>query len=101
VPLDAAKLLKVNVAFRKRAQAVQAVDAMIKSVQDALEQHGLTGDTYLVFTSDNGLHTGEYRLTPGKLTAYDTGDSCCAAAHVTQVAGLRAVRARSRPARSS
>jgi N-acetylglucosamine-6-sulfatase len=30
-----------------------------------------------------------------------TGDSCWAAAHVTQVAGLRAVRARSKPARSS
>jgi N-acetylglucosamine-6-sulfatase len=25
-----------------------------------------------VFSSDNGLHTGEYRLTPGKLTAFDT-----------------------------
>ena len=25
-----------------------------------------------MFSSDNGLHTGEYRLTPGKLTAFDT-----------------------------
>jgi arylsulfatase A-like enzyme len=71
-PLDAAKLRKVNQAFRKRAQAVRAIDQMIESIEDALESHGLTGDTYLVFTSDNGLHTGEYRLTPGKLTAYDT-----------------------------
>lgn len=29
-------------------------------------------DTYIVFSSDNGLHTGEYRLMPGKLTAFDT-----------------------------
>ena len=25
-----------------------------------------------IFSSDNGLHTGEYRLMPGKLTAFDT-----------------------------
>ena len=25
-----------------------------------------------MFSSDNGLHTGEYRLMPGKLTAFDT-----------------------------
>jgi arylsulfatase A-like enzyme len=29
-------------------------------------------NTYIVFSSDNGLHTGEYRLMPGKLTAFDT-----------------------------
>ena len=32
----------------------------------------MAGNTYLVFSSDNGLHTGEYRLMPGKLTAFDT-----------------------------
>jgi N-acetylglucosamine-6-sulfatase len=36
-----------------------------------------------------------------KLEKCHTGDSCWAAAHVPQVAGLRAVRARSRPARPS
>ena len=30
------------------------------------------GNTYLVFSSDNGLHIGEYRLMPGKMTAFDT-----------------------------
>ena len=25
-----------------------------------------------MFSSDNGLHTGEYRLMPGKMTAFDT-----------------------------
>ena len=33
---------------------------------------GIANNTYLVFSSDNGLHTGEYRLMPGKLTAFDT-----------------------------
>ena len=32
----------------------------------------MQGNTYLVFSSDNGLHMGEYRLMPGKMTAFDT-----------------------------
>ena len=29
-------------------------------------------NTYFVFSSDNGYHMGEYRLLPGKQTAFDT-----------------------------
>ena len=45
---------------------------MIGEIELALTANGLAGNTYLVFSSDNGLHTGEYRLMPGKLTAFDT-----------------------------
>ena len=31
-----------------------------------------TKNTYFVFSSDNGYHMGEYRLLPGKQTAFDT-----------------------------
>ena len=33
---------------------------------------GLLDDTYIVFSSDNGFHMGEYRLRQGKQTAFDT-----------------------------
>jgi len=71
-PLSAKKLTTINTAFRKRAQSVQAVDRMISRVDHALAVNHVARDTYVVFSSDNGLHTGEYRLTPGKLTAFDT-----------------------------
>ncbi len=71
-PLTPGKLGRINRAFRRRAQAVQAVDDMIAKIESALAAHGMIKDTYIVFSSDNGLHTGEYRLMPGKLTAYDT-----------------------------
>jgi N-acetylglucosamine-6-sulfatase len=71
-PLNRHKLHEINRAFRRRAQSVQAIDAMIRAVELTLARRGLTRDTYFVFSSDNGLHTGEYRLTPGKLTAFDT-----------------------------
>jgi arylsulfatase A-like enzyme len=66
------QLRRINWAFRRRAQSVQAVDRMIGKIEQALTADGLSHDTYLVFSSDNGLHTGEYRLMPGKLTAFDT-----------------------------
>ncbi len=71
-PLTRRQLAKINWTFRRRAQSVQAVDRMIGEIEQALTANGLSDDTYLVFSSDNGLHTGEYRLMPGKLTAFDT-----------------------------
>jgi N-acetylglucosamine-6-sulfatase len=71
-PLTPHQLRRIDRVFRRRAQSVQAVDAMIARIRAALATDHLTDDTYVVFSSDNGLHTGEYRLTPGKLTAFDT-----------------------------
>jgi N-acetylglucosamine-6-sulfatase len=70
--LSRPQIAQVNRAFRRRAQAVQAVDRMIGDVEQALAATGAARNTYIVFSSDNGLHTGEYRLMPGKLTAFDT-----------------------------
>ncbi len=66
------RLAEVNNAFRRRAQSVLAIDAMIGRIERALAADGVASNTYLVFSSDNGYHTGEYRLMPGKLTAFDT-----------------------------
>ena len=70
--LSANQIRVIDRAYRRRAQSVQAVDDMIGTIEAALAAHGMIGDTYVVFSSDNGLHTGEYRLMPGKLTAFDT-----------------------------
>jgi arylsulfatase A-like enzyme len=66
------QLARIDTVFRLRAQDVQAVDRMIGRIEAALAADGVRRNTYLVFSSDNGLHTGEYRLMPGKLTAFDT-----------------------------
>ncbi len=71
-PLTPEQIHKVNRAFRRRVRAVQSVDAMITTIERALAAHQALGNTLIVFSSDNGLHTGEYRLLPGKLTAFDT-----------------------------
>jgi N-acetylglucosamine-6-sulfatase len=71
-PLGPRQTASIDRKFRMRAQAVQAVDRMIGSIEQELAAKGLARDTYIVFSSDNGLHMGEHRLQPGKLTAFDT-----------------------------
>jgi N-acetylglucosamine-6-sulfatase len=71
-PLTAGEKSKIDTDFRKRAQAVQAVDRMIADLRQTLTDVGVAGNTYVVFSSDNGFHMGEHRLTQGKQTAFDT-----------------------------
>ena len=44
---------------------------MIGELQAAVAAIGQANNTYFVFSSDNGYHMGEYRLMPGKMTAFD------------------------------
>jgi arylsulfatase A-like enzyme len=71
-PLTRAKIARIDRVFRRRAQDVQSVGRMLERVEHVLARHHLLRDTYVIFSSDNGYHTGEYRLMPGKLTAFDT-----------------------------
>jgi N-acetylglucosamine-6-sulfatase len=58
--------------FRLRVQSVQAIDEMIGELRETLRANGQLSNTYIFFTSDNGLHMGEHRLAPGKQTAFET-----------------------------
>ncbi|KAH7102219.1 putative arylsulfatase [Auriculariales sp. MPI-PUGE-AT-0066] len=66
-----------NVAFndrfyRRRLQALQAVDELVEAVVKKLEDLQLLDNTYIIYTSDNGYHIGQHRLQPGKGCAYET-----------------------------
>jgi N-acetylglucosamine-6-sulfatase len=62
---------RIDAHFRDRVRAVQAVDRALGSIREELTRLGVARNTYVVFTSDNGFHMGQHRLTPGKLTAFD------------------------------
>jgi arylsulfatase A-like enzyme len=70
--LSAADGKLLDLGFRKRVESVQAIDALIGHLQQVLVADGVAQNTYVVFSSDNGYHMGEYRLLPGKQTAFDT-----------------------------
>ncbi len=57
--------------YCKRAQAVESVDRMVGALRDELDAAGQAANTYFVFSSDNGFHTGQHRLGAGKMTAFE------------------------------
>jgi N-acetylglucosamine-6-sulfatase len=71
-PLEGPDHEEIDKFFRKRAQSVLAVDQMIGDIRAMLVAAGEDDNTYVVFSSDNGLHLGEYSLRAGKMTPFDT-----------------------------
>ncbi len=71
-PLSKSDMSSIDHDFRRRAQSVLAVDKMLGELEAAVAASGQQNNTYFFFSSDNGLHMGEYRLMPGKMTAFDT-----------------------------
>jgi N-acetylglucosamine-6-sulfatase len=70
-PLSSSDMTYLDLVFRMRAQSVLAVDAMIGELQAAVAAIGQQNNTYFVFSSDNGFHLGDHRMTTGKMTAFD------------------------------
>ena len=69
--LRPAEIAQIDRAFRMRAQSVLAIDKMIGQLRATLAALGIDKKTYIVFSSDNGLHMGDYSLRPGKMTPFD------------------------------
>ena len=63
---------RLETQYRRRLRSLQSVDDLVDSVVTALRKSGQLGNTYVVYTSDNGFHMGEHRLLSGKNTAYET-----------------------------
>ncbi len=53
--------------LRNRNRMMQSVDRMVLQILDLVDDN-----TYVVLTSDNGYHIGQYGLTVGKGTPYDS-----------------------------
>jgi N-acetylglucosamine-6-sulfatase len=56
---------------QKRLNSMLAVDEMVASLMQELEDAGELDNTFIVFTSDNGFHGGEHRIKGGKRTPYE------------------------------
>ena len=69
--LDQKQIAPMEDLYRDRLGSMLAVDEMIGQLIDALRQSGELDNTYIFFTSDNGFHLGQHRLTTGKWTAYE------------------------------
>jgi arylsulfatase A-like enzyme len=69
--LDAAAVARIESRNQRALEALTEVDRQVARVVAALRDREELGNTYLVFTSDNGYLDGEHRIEFGKLLAYD------------------------------
>lgn len=70
-PLDEPAVAALDAEYAQRLRSLQAVDEAVKKIYDTLAAAGQLGNTYLIFTSDNGYHLGQHRLPAGKQTVYE------------------------------
>lgn len=69
--MNAATIAGIDEDYRGSLQALLAVQEAMDSLFQTLDQLGESSNTYVFFTSDNGLHRGEHRLRGGKNTPYE------------------------------
>ncbi len=69
--LSEAELAQADRLQRDRARCLLSVGRLVQTIDDALDAAGLTQNTYVVFTSDNGFHLGQHRSLRGKGLPYE------------------------------
>ncbi len=69
--LDDAQIAKIDARHEGRAETLQALDDLVAGVVNKLQNVGALENTYIVFTSDNGQHSGEHRIPDGKAQPYE------------------------------
>lgn len=70
-PLDPATIAEIEAEFRARRESLLAVDEAVAAIVRELRARGMLGETYLLFTSDNGFLLGEHGVPRGKTLPYD------------------------------
>ncbi|KAI0514728.1 arylsulfatase [Xylaria bambusicola] len=56
--------------YRARAQSLLGVDDIIEDVIAKLAEKNILDNTYIIYTSDNGWHIGNHRISAGKSLHY-------------------------------
>ena len=69
--LTTTRIATIDDKHEGRVETLQAVDDLVKAVVNKLHSGGTLGNTYVVFTSDNGQHLGEHRIPYGKSQPYE------------------------------
>ena len=70
-PLAAGATARIDDRNERALESLAEVDRQVASLVEALRDKEELGDTYILFTSDNGYLDGEHRIEFGKLLAYE------------------------------
>jgi arylsulfatase A-like enzyme len=69
--LSASDIAAIDALHEKRVESLQAVDDLVEDLVGELEGQSVLNNTYVVFTSDNGWHHGEHRISNRKHQVYE------------------------------
>ena len=69
--LTPAEIEELDEFYRKRLQSMLAIDEMVGRLADSLADSDKLDNTYIFFSSDNGLLLGEHRPSSEKSAAYE------------------------------
>lgn len=70
-PLGPKKIERLDNIFRNRIRCVLSIDEMLGNIRKTLNETGISNQTYIFFSSDNGYHLGDYSMFQGKQTPFD------------------------------
>lgn len=71
-PLNDTVLNNIDTIYRKRWQTLLAVDELVETIINQLKQSNLFDNTFIIFTSDNGYHLGQFSMPYDKRQPYET-----------------------------
>ncbi|XP_059050629.1 N-acetylglucosamine-6-sulfatase-like [Achroia grisella] len=71
-PLPDSMIPELDNAYRSRWEALLAVDEMVADVVQSLEINEFMEDTYIIYTSDNGYHIGQFSQVYDKRQPYES-----------------------------
>ncbi|XP_017752451.1 PREDICTED: N-acetylglucosamine-6-sulfatase-like [Eufriesea mexicana] len=71
-PLPDNLLPKLDEIYRRRWETLLAIDELVENVYQALKLQNLLNSTYIIFTSDNGYHIGQFSMPIDKRQPYET-----------------------------
>jgi N-acetylglucosamine-6-sulfatase len=70
-PLSGPEIQDMTRKYRCALESLLSVDEGVGRILDALKARGVLGNTYVIYTSDNGYLNGEHRLAEGKIKPYE------------------------------
>jgi hypothetical protein len=63
---------KIDGFYKNRLRSLRSVDDIVSALYAEVETAGQLNNTFFIFTSDHGLHMGQFCLGPCKRNPYDT-----------------------------
>src|SRR5215213_2856297 len=65
------QIAEIDAYYVARLRTLLAVDEMVAALVESLRRAGTLDSTYILLTSDNGLHLGEHRIVQDKGSPYE------------------------------